>query len=1007
MEISISGIKCYKDKKIFRFKRGINLLSGISGSGKSTILESVLWCLYKDSKSTSIYSRNDDTAEVSIIFDLNERIKITRTRAVHNKNIVTVVRGSTTYKDVAAINIITEMFGPRDVFRGTSYICQNGGNVLANGKGSILREKRCTALNNITFSECDIKQQPKFYIDRLRGEKAKIKTSILKTNTAINTLKERLERNYELKYVEEHKNTSPPREEHIAELEKKKKHLRDRLINLENKERQNLVLKSCADELKKQINVLQRKQNGITTSLEGKNSKSMAEAIRALTIDILTIEMETAKNEIEHRISPGINLLCSKLLNHLQRGPFNMRDIDISRKTGLMYEAMLSDLNNVNLTADQVESEKYRLEEANEQDKTMKSRARIMEKIKAFRDDIDDRVIDITTESVVLDKNIIDSEINILINKIECIQRISLLTGSECKSLDVQSEIRNRENNISCLTKINSLIYSFDSDFYYAITSEDKYNFILKERAERKAQTYNVGLHPDIEKQEKCISYLSMISNPDGKTVMQSSHPMSCPSCDVVLSEEDGKLYAVVSEQMRDLEISDLDSARRTLKDMKIVNGLMNSISTITTDYSCDLPEKIFDLSDEMIRLMYNVSGKETKLIKTASHPMYNLDVEKDLLETLERLGEVEDYPGDIIYCYRVQHRDRSIQSSKLMKLLELCKTRDNNEEEIRLLRKQLPDEIIGENLIPNPIRLKLLYKIRIVQAPQYNHVTMKNYNIFVDRMSKLNSIGLGKMSKICRFEHGNDVDQLEKMKTYLETEIISVANNERQYNLICEELISIQIRLKETTEKIIRGLDTKLESCEVLYNKCKALLALMGKSLIFHREYSYILREEEILRVVNVENKVVESLISLCHKVESDMLRQTSFTVNAYLSDVLVMLFPDEPITVTVDMLKQLKTGEIRHEQSISISYRGPKSHNELSDLSGGEEDRIGLALTLAYAQCVNSPFLMLDECFSSLNLDLRARCIDVIKRYCNATIVLVVSHEEEHGIYDNIIEF
>ena len=72
---------------------------------------------------------------------------------------------------------------------------------------------------------------------------------------------------------------------------------------------------------------------------------------------------------------------------------------------------------------------------------------------------------------------------------------------------------------------------------------------------------------------------------------------------------------------------------------------------------------------------------------------------------------------------------------------------------------------------------------------------------------------------------------------------------------------------------------------------------------------------------------------------------------------------------------------------------------------LSGGEQDRMSLALLIALSQLQNPPFLMLDESFGSLNDDLREVCLDLLKYHCVDKIVLAINHEGTEGFYDQSI--
>ncbi len=79
LEIELENVKCYKNEK-FNFENGINFINGLNGAGKTSIIESIGFCLfdYKIGKTgfTSYYiRRGEKKARVRVIFEDNENEK--------------------------------------------------------------------------------------------------------------------------------------------------------------------------------------------------------------------------------------------------------------------------------------------------------------------------------------------------------------------------------------------------------------------------------------------------------------------------------------------------------------------------------------------------------------------------------------------------------------------------------------------------------------------------------------------------------------------------------------------------------------------------------------------------------------------------------------------------------------------------------------------------------------------------------------------------------------------
>lgn len=113
MKITISGFRCYKHPTTFEFHdKGIILISGQSGIGKSTILMAINFALYGHGR--NICSYGETKCKVELTF---KDIKIVRTKSP-NRLLVNDL-----YEDTVAQQLIFNLFGKS--FDVTGYIPQN------------------------------------------------------------------------------------------------------------------------------------------------------------------------------------------------------------------------------------------------------------------------------------------------------------------------------------------------------------------------------------------------------------------------------------------------------------------------------------------------------------------------------------------------------------------------------------------------------------------------------------------------------------------------------------------------------------------------------------------------------------------------------------------------------------------------------------------------------------------------------------------------------------------
>jgi DNA repair exonuclease SbcCD ATPase subunit len=110
--ITLTNFKTYESQTFNLGNSGLVLLSGVSGKGKTTILEAIYFCLY--GKGSKVITHNKSSCKVQMLFN---DFKIIRTK---RPNILTV---NDIHEDEAAQEIINNKFG--NTFDVSSYVNQN------------------------------------------------------------------------------------------------------------------------------------------------------------------------------------------------------------------------------------------------------------------------------------------------------------------------------------------------------------------------------------------------------------------------------------------------------------------------------------------------------------------------------------------------------------------------------------------------------------------------------------------------------------------------------------------------------------------------------------------------------------------------------------------------------------------------------------------------------------------------------------------------------------------
>lgn len=155
----------------------------------------------------------------------------------------------------------------------------------------------------------------------------------------------------------------------------------------------------------------------------------------------------------------------------------------------------------------------------------------------------------------------------------------------------------------------------------------------------------------------------------------------------------------------------------------------------------------------------------------------------------------------------------------------------------------------------------------------------------------------------------------------------------------------------------------------------------------------------QKYTKICNKYNECIK-LKSLIEKTEGQMIDTFIYDLNDKIQYYIDQFFIDD--TMNID-LRCVKTKKEQPKLTFNIIYKG-NNIDEVRLLSGGEYDRLNLAISLSFAELLNLPLLMFDESINTLD---EVSCTNVLEKLKESKrTIFVVAHQVEEGIFDNTLK-
>lgn len=982
IRLCLINFRCYQNKIIQFPENGLILVKGASGIGKSTIFQAIAWVLYGNLQHVVPHTAASNT-KTAVELDYGHYIL----RRQKRPELLKFTIDDKEYEDKVAQEKIIEVFGPREVWMSCCYIQQGQRCPLL----SLSNNDKLDTLYKLSFFEDD----PDYYISKIENE--------IREATTECEVQRKLYEDGCNKLDQEITDSGLTMDDAMDEEQLKTE--RDIIVKLE-----------------KEIHVWQQKSIEHKISSGKKTILEQRKGVIATNLDKITLE-HTEENLIEmnkarewkrhvaeldqkREVAQGIESVnvYDEMKKELQQCEI-YQEQTLLREQLKNYNDVLQELGDF-IGEDQIEEwERQLCLEMKKKSVSPLINQLQMINVELQCDDVDEKLVEECKDclSILDQRKLIEDQMS----KLNC------KVHGNLEELKRKVEEKNKYKPI-----VDELLLPYEEDAVkeFIIHATDEVEGQLERKIAAKVmeiiEEYNKNLGEDVTTEQvfNCRNHY--------ETMLKSRDNLQCPRCSIGLRYRDGCLIHAnekpvtekelqsVLEHLSKLQLDEECTKIRTGLKEKLDENMQKCYVDIHNLHKYKLPLSDEDFEKKNKQL---VMAKTVKVIKVN----YSLDEINEAIEYTQFQHELSALPEvkhnrkyceetlrkheDISHTVRIYSKKKQEVQKEIVKIwgsLDIT-AGEFSDVNIQSLQSLLNDVERKNTEIRKYEKLK--QEITLGEIPEMDYHPERH--------------GFLKSLTTTRQAVGNYEDLSEKKLQQVDSEYtLEELNLEIKHGeMMLAKYYHLQMDL-EDIEKDISELyscpeaEIHCEECLKTYEDKKVKVdrgTRFSKFLHYQKELE---KKRQCLIETTDKFGHLHRMKTLFIEKECDVLTKTVASINNVLVDVCTTIF-DVPIEIYISLYKTSKSNQrTKPNVNLQIKYRGGVFSN-INQLSGGEGDRISLAITIALSRLNSSPFLILDECISSLDADIKELCIECLKRNAGGKLVLCVNHDGTEGYYDDTI--
>ena len=934
MQVELNNFRCWKKQSFIFNNTGIILISGSSGSGKSSLLNAIYFAI--TGNGNKIVTHGEKKCSVTLKFtDESSIIKeITRTKSPCR---LTVIYDNNSYEDDEAQKIIDNYYG--NYFQQTSYMTQK----MIHSFLNLNSTERMNFLQKFITENTDpnnnsllLKKKCKDKLNELKKIHIEHKSKITMYTNELNISSQKI-----INYIKDNKYLFDNIDD-INSFNLDDNFIINIMKNIDNIQYNSDSLKEMKEK-KILLFEIYKKYNECKVKIEecNKYKNQILKEINNISSDKL--EMENKVNYNDYKGDNYFNFLEESKSYYTIHNKYNslIKNVEtncqnvlilINKQTAFYKNQIEISIDNKNKIYNSLSSVyadidyiKNNIDKWNKSTQTIIEYCNYITELSKNYDTVESNIIE------TIDNNIIQ-----LNNEIE---------NNKIKLKDKQEELNSLKNNWNLKNKLHKCPKCHINIRLQPNEKEPNKFKLIEEQSNIKLELNKETYNLNVNKLEEDINTLTItIDNKQKEIYNKETRKNQIIEYNMKLDNYKKRIKRADNILIKYFGF-DINNNCESFN-VKLYQKKINDINKWLEEYN-KYDNEILNLENNIKNINEKTDIKISDIFILDKNKLYNSQYINDLINKIKSIVKIDEYLNKLL--------------NDTIKILQEMNKIVNNDSNILISLKFKPS--VTEDEINNELLIQSKYKNNYEMNLKLLEQLKNKYKIESDKLIEINN-------------------KLKDIEYYI---------NEN-YNII-NEYNTIENNINEC------------HKIEDKYNKYKLLKTL-------YEQWKRLKDEKRIENYLydTVSDDIIshEILLNKINETESVTLTQNIDIINYYVNEYLEKFFPNDSIMIDIVPFKEYKNNkndknEMKPVIDIKVCYKGEEV--ELTSLSGGEYDRVALAIMLSFNKISKSNMILLDESVASLDADLTNDILNTLKENMIDKRIIVVAHQLNTGLFDQII--